>query len=318
MSYDNSETTPVEHSESRGVDYAPQERLPSPLRPLIDNDRLRFGLEVVPWLALFTFFVFLPLAAIFIWSVAIEEPFGMELGFTLDNYRNFVDSYRLSVFWTTVKEGLLQVALALLFGFPIAYYAGIRKRHSPYTFPLLLLFAIPFLTSYILRTLSWIAFLGSDGVINTVLMMVGLISEPLGWLLYSTFAVRLSLMASYLPFMIFPAWLAMSRIDDEILQASADIGGSPLATVRHIVLPLSLPGLVIGSVFVFVGVLGESVVPVVLGGGNISLVATVIDNAVNSLRLPLASAISAIVLLFAIGLVLVWDYVFGLDKVGEI
>ena len=317
MAYDNSQPT-TDASESRGIDYSPQQRLPAVLRPLVDNDRLRFALQVIPWLGVLTAFVFLPLAAIFVWSVAIPLPFGFELGFTLENYTDFFDSYRVDIFWVTIREAVLQVVLALVFGFPIAYYAGIRKRHSKYTFPLMLLFAIPFLTSYILRTLSWISFLGSDGVFNTILMTAGVIGEPLGWLLYSRFAVRVGMLASYLPFMIFPAWLAMSRIEDEILHASADLGGSPLSTIRHIVLPLSIPGLLIGSVFVFVGVLGESVVPVILGGGNISLIATIIDNAVNSARLPLASAISAIVLMFAMVLVLAWEYVFGLKTVGEI
>lgn len=318
MAYDTSNQSSDEHTESRGIDYAPQQRLPALLRPLIDNDRLRFALQVAPWLGLLTLFVFLPLAAIFVWSVAIPLPFGFELGFTLENYQAFFESYRLGIFWTTIKEAVLQVVLALVFGFPIAYYAGIRKRHSKYTFPVMLLFAIPFLTSYILRTLSWISFLGNDGVFNTALITLGLVGEPLGWLLYSKFAVRVGMLASYLPFMIFPAWLAMSRIGDEILHASSDLGGSPLATIRHIVLPLSIPGLLIGSVFVFVGVLGESVVPVILGGGNISLIATIIDNAVNSARLPLASAISSILLLFAISLLLLWEWVFGLKTVGEI
>ncbi|MDR9430819.1 MAG: ABC transporter permease [Natronomonas sp.] len=300
------------------VDYAAQRRLHSVLRPLIDNDGLRFVLQVLPWLSVLTFFMFLPLAAVFVWSVAIPKPFGFELGFTLANFRTFVDSYRLGIFFTTISEGFLLVVLSLIFGFPIAYYAGIQKRHSKYTFPLMLLFAIPFLTNYILRTLSWISFLGNDGVFNSALMLLGVINEPISWLLYSVFAVRVGMLASYLPFMIFPAWLAMSRIDDEILQASTDLGASPLATCRYIVLPLSFPGLLIGSVFVFVGVLGESVVPVILGGGNISLIATVINNAVNSALLPLASAVSAVLLLFAVGLLVLWEYLFGLKSVGEI
>lgn len=317
MSYDNSQPS-TDSTDRRGVDYAPQQRLPAIFRPLVDNDRLRFVLQVLPWFSVLLLFVFLPLAAIFVWSVAIPEPFGFQLGFTFENYLAFFDSYRLGIFWVTIKEAVLLVVLSLIFGFPIAYYAGIRKRYSKYTFPLMLLFAIPFLTNYILRTLSWISILGSNGVFNTVLLTLGVVNEPVGWFLFSTFAVRVGMLASYLPFMIFPAWLAMSRIDDRVLQSSADLGASPLSTIRHIVLPLSVPGLLIGSVFVFVGVLGENVVPVILGGGNISFIATVIDNAVNSARLPLASAISAVVLLFAMGLLVLWEYVFGLKRVGEI
>jgi len=300
------------------VDHSPRERLPLPLRVLSQNDRLRYVLQLVPWIFVLALFVYVPLLAILVWSVAIPGPLGFEIGFSLENFTDFFESYRLGVFINTVGEGLLQVVIALVVGFPIAYYAGIKKRDSKYTFPLLLLFAIPFLTNYILRTLSWIAWLGSDGIINSVLGWLGVIEEPLGWLLFSKFAVRVALVASYLPFMIFPAWLAMSRIDDEILQAGADLGGTPLQNIRYIVLPLSMPGLVIGSVFVFVGVLGEAVAPVILGGGNVTLIATTIDNAVSSFNIPLASAMSVIILALALVLLGIWESLFGLKKVGEI
>lgn len=318
MTNDDSASPGVRDRSGSLAAHDPRERLPLPLRVLSRNDRLRYWLELLPWVLILAAFVFIPLLAILVWSVAESTTLGFELGFTLENYAEFLNSYRWGVFLNTLFEALLQIVVALLIGFPIAYYTGIKKRHSKYTFPLLLLFAIPFLTNYILRTLSWIAWLGSNGIINSVLGWVGVINEPLGWLLFSKFAVRVGLVASYLPFMIFPAWLAMRRIDDEVLQAGADLGATPLQNIRYIVLPLAMPGLVIGSVFVFVGVLGEAVAPVILGGGNITFIATVIDNAVSSFNIPLASAISVILLVLALALIGIWEYLFGLKKVGEI
>lgn len=318
MASDDSQSAgPPKQSVTRGG-HSPRERLPLPLRALSGNDRLRYALELLPWVLVLTLFVFIPLLSIFVWSVAESGPLGFKIGFTLDNFAKFFESYRGGVFIDTLGEAVLQILIALLVGFPIAYYTGIKKRHSKYTFPLLLLFAIPFLTNYILRTLSWIAWLGSDGIVNSFLGWLGIVEEPISWLLFSKFAVRVGLLASYLPFMIFPAWLAMRRIDDEILQAGADLGATPVQNIRYIVLPLSMPGLVIGSVFVFVGVLGEAVAPVILGGGNITLIATVIDNAVSSFNIPLASAMSVILLVLALAMIFIWEYVFGLRKVGEI
>jgi ABC-type spermidine/putrescine transport system permease subunit I len=263
-------------------------------------------------------FVFIPLFAIVAWSVMTQTLFGVEYTFTLDSYIEFLSSYRLGVFLSTIAAAILQVVIAIVFGFPLAYYAGVRIRGSKYVFPLLLLFAIPFFVSYILRAMAWIGFLGDQGVFNTLLLGLGLVDEPIGWFLYSHFAVHVSLPSSYIPFLVFPAWLAMARIDDETLSASADLGATPLQTIRHIVLPLAMPGIVIGAVFVFISTLGESATPVILGGGNVGFVATVIDSAVNSLNIPLASAISTVMLLLALLILALWERVFGLEIVGEI
>jgi ABC-type spermidine/putrescine transport system permease subunit I len=300
------------------VDHSPIQRIPGALRPLLEHDKIRYYLQVAPAALLLGVFMFLPLLGIIVISFGEPSPFGIELGFDVGSYVEFFTSYRMTRFVDTILAGLLQVLIALFIGFPLAYYTGIRMRGSRYTLPLLLLFAIPFITNYILRTLSWIAFLGRQGVVNTVLGAFGVINQPLDWLLFSDFAVHVSLIASYVPFLLFPTWLAMSRIDDDVLRASSDLGASPLQTIRYIVLPLSLPGIVIGAVFVFVGVLGESVVPTLLGGPNVTYVATAINNAVSSLNLPLASAISTVVMLVAATIVLLWERTFGLQSIGEI
>jgi len=299
-------------------DHSPVERLPSVLQPFLEHDRVRYYLQVLPAALMLGVFMFLPILGIIVLSFAEPSPFGIQLGFDLGSYMEFFSTYRFMRLIDTVLAGILQVFIAFVVGFPLAYYTGIRMRDSKYTLPLLLLFAIPFITNYILRTLSWIAFLGRQGVVNTILRALGISNEPVSWLLFSDFAVHVSLIASYIPYMLFPTWLAMSRIDNDVLRASSDLGASPLQTIRYIVLPLSLPGVVIGAVFVFVGVLGESVVPTLLGGPNVTYVTTTVDNAVSSLNLPLASAISTVLMLMAAIIVVAWERLFGLRSIGEI
>lgn len=297
---------------------SPVERAPAPVRPFLENDRLRHLTLAAPWVAVLVLFVFIPLAAVVVWSLTTPTLFGMEYTFTSQNYVQFVTSYRLGTFFNTVLAALLQAGIAVAFGFPIAYYAGIRMRGSKYTFPLLLLFAVPFFVSPILRAIAWIGFLGDQGLFNFVLLTIGLVDDPIGWFLFSHFAVHVSLPTTYIPFVVFPTWLAMARIDDATLSASADLGATPLQTIRTVVVPLSMPGIVIGAVFVFVGVLGESATAVILGGGHVGFIATVIDNSVNALNIPLASAISTVMLLLAVVVLLLWERVFGLKIVGEI
>src|SRR5205823_2943617 len=144
------------------------------------------------------------------------------------------------------------------------------------------------------------------GLINTILLDLGVIKAPIEGLLFSEFAVHIGFLSTYLPFMIFPVWLAMSRIDSTVLAASADLGGTPKDTLFRVVIPLTFPGILVGCIFVFVGVLGDSVVPAALGGpgGSSTLFANLMDRAVGGDDLPLAGAMASITLLMAMGLIL--------------
>jgi len=288
------------------------------MRPFLERDRLRYYLQLFPMIFLLVGFLFLPLVGIFALSFTPSSPFGFDISLTLENYTTFFSSHHLGRLIDTVLAGGLQIVGAFLVGFPLAYYTGIKKRNSPYTFPLLLLFAVPFFTNYILRTLAWTGILGREGVINSILMSLGIVSEPLGWLLYSDFAVQVGMLAGFAPFLLFPAWLGMNRIDDEVLLASNDLGASQWQTIRYIIIPLAMPGIVIGAVFVFVGVLGETVIPTLLGGPAVTFIGTSIGDAANSLNLPYASAMSSVVMGLAIVIVLLWERIFGLKSVGEI
>jgi ABC-type spermidine/putrescine transport system permease subunit I len=232
--------TPTDEFESTKGRSGAAGRTASVIEPLLRHDRLRYYLQLLPAALMLGAFMFLPIVAIVVLSFALPSPFGIRLGFEVGNYLSFFTTYRFMRFVDTVLAGLLQVAIAFVVGFPLAYYTGVRMRGSKYTFPILLLFTIPFITNYIMRTLSWIAFLGREGVFNTVLVSAGVVGAPIEWMLYSDFAVHVSLIASYVPYLLFPTWLAMNRIDDDVLRASGDLGASPLQTFRYVVVPLAI------------------------------------------------------------------------------
>jgi ABC-type spermidine/putrescine transport system permease subunit I len=291
-----------------------------------DHPRALLYLQIVPPLVFVFSFVFVPLASIFAWSFWSVENNRLVPGFSTSAYQQFLglggyEGWRFDIFVKTLRIAVTQTAIALVLGFAIAYFVGIKMRGSKYALPLLLLIAVPFLTSYLLRTLSWFIVLQNQGLVNTVLRGIGATSGPLPGLLFSEFSVHVGLLSTYLPFMIFPIWLAMSRIDQTVLAASADLGGRPRDTLFRIVVPLALPGILIGSIFVFVGVLGDSVVPEVLGGATDSsrtMIANLIDKAVSGSQYPLAAAIASVILLMSVGLIWGWEKAFGLKKIGEV
>jgi len=289
------------------------------------HPRALLSLQIVPPLVFVFSFVFIPLASIFAWSFWSVENNRLVPGFSTSAYQQFLGihnpTWRLDIFVRTLRIAVTQTAIAVVLGFAIAYFIGIKMRGSKYVLPLLLLFAVPFLTSYLLRTMSWYMVLQTHGLINTVLEAIGVIKDPIPGLLFSEFAVHVGLLSTYLPFMIFPIWLAMSRIDQTVLAASADLGGRPRDTLFRVVVPLTLPGILIGSIFVFVGVLGDSVVPEILGGATDSsrtLIANLIDKSIGGQQYPLAAAIASVILVLAIGLIVGWEKAFGLRKIGEI
>src|SRR5438132_6742479 len=169
--------------------------------------------------------------------------------------------------------------------------AGARLRAL-----LSLLFLVPFFTSYIVRTFAWRLILGRLGLVNTMLQTLGVIRRPLEWLLFDEFAVQVGLLASYLPFMIFPILLSMTRIEGSVLEASEDLGASWWQTLRHVVIPLTAPGIFAGSLFVFVMALGSSVEVQLLGGAAASMIAIMIMDVMRVLNFPLSFAISTLVL----------------------
>jgi ABC-type spermidine/putrescine transport system permease subunit I len=255
-----------------------------------------------------------PLALLIVWSFWRYDPatYWIKPELSVDAYRTIVSSGRLQVIIKTTRIALTTTALALALSYPIAYYlhrlAGARLRTL-----LSLLFLVPFFTSYIVRTFAWRLILGRTGLVNTVLQSLGLIPRPLEWLLFDEFAVQVGLLASYLPFMIFPILLSMARIEGSILEASEDLGAQPWQTLRHVVIPLTTPGIFAGSLFVFVMALGSSVEVQFLGGAAESMIAIMITDVMRVLNFPLAFAISTLVLALLVLLLVLGNRYLGLS-----
>ena len=207
----------------------------------------------------------------------------------------FEDDLYLKTYINSIKISSISTILCLLLGYPIAY--GI-VRSGPMARNLLL-FAIilPFWTSFLLRVYAWMGLLADQGTINNLLIWIGLIDEPVR-LMYSEFAVYIGIIYTYLPFMILPLYANMEKLDGTLNEAAADLGSRPMNTFFKITLPLTMPGIIAGSLLVFIPATGEYVIPDLLGGGNVLMIGRLLfEEFSRNTDWPVASAV-AIVLLF--------------------
>ncbi|HEX6844083.1 MAG TPA: ABC transporter permease [Actinomycetota bacterium] len=228
-----------------------------------------------PGTAWWLLFFLIPVGVLVVYSFYTRGPYGGVVPtFTLDNYARALDSLYLGVLWTSIWIAAIATAAALLIGYPAAVFIA---RASPRARTVLLLLVIlPFWTSFLIRTYAWMVLLNPTGLINRVLLGVGVIDEPLP-LLYNDFAVVLGLVYAYLPLMILPIYASLERLGAATGEAAADLYAGPWATLRRVTLPLTLPGIVAGCIFVFVPSLGNFIVPDLLGGGQTVMVGNLIQ-----------------------------------------
>ncbi|MEM7171861.1 MAG: ABC transporter permease [Pseudomonadota bacterium] len=234
----------------------------------------------------------------------------------LQNYLTiFSKSIYLGVLWNTVAIAGATTILCALIGFPVAY----SMVHSRAWIRKLLIFSvlIPFWTSILVRSFAWLVILQRGGIINDVLIGVGMIAEPLD-LVYNRFGVLLGMVQVLLPFMVFPLFSVMARIDDSYFRAATNLGANPIRAFYRVYLPLCLPGLVTGAMLVFIIALGYFITPALLGGRGDIMIAQLIFERIDEFGdWPLASAL-AIVLLVGTGLLfLIINAVFKL-RAGRI
>jgi spermidine/putrescine transport system permease protein len=224
------------------------------------------GLIAPPILWLGVFFL-LPVVFIFLYSVNVFAFIPGTQGFTLDAWRNFLDgSPFLDLFWKSIRMSLIVSVAAVLAAYPIAYFLALVATKRRYV--LLLLILAPFLVSYFLRLLAWKVILGDQGVVNTFFYWTGLRAEddPVSWLLYSQFAVILTLIYVYVPFVALPIFVALETLDRRLLEAASDLGATRWQAFRKVTLPLSLPGVIAAFIFVFIPTIGEYFTPLLVGG----------------------------------------------------
>ena len=223
---------------------------------------------------------------------------------TLKNYRELLGPVFLTVLWDSLRLAFLSTLFCLLLGYPFAYHIA---RASPKWRPwLLLLVIIPFWTNSLIRTYALILILGAQGMINRVLMWLGLIDAPLR-MMYTEFAVFVGLTYTLLPFMVLPLYASIEKLDYKLVEAAKDLGASSMRAFWHITLPLTLPGVVAGCMLVFLPALGMFFVPEILGGSKNLLLGTYIKNQFLLTRnWPLGAAASSVLTLLLVFMVLLY------------
>jgi ABC-type spermidine/putrescine transport system permease subunit I len=256
-------------------------------------------------------FLLVPLALTLAASFWERAGFWVRPAFTLRWYEQFVAGARLFVLERSLVVAAAVTVLGLLLAYPIAYVLSMRARPERARV-VLLLFTIPFLVNYVIRTFSWAYLLGRTGPVNRALLAVGVADRPVDWLLFSNFSVVVGLLASYMPVMIYPLFLALAGIDRRLVEASWLLGAGPATTFRRVTLPLSMPGVFAAVIFAFVGSFGESAVPIILGGVGYQLMGNTITSALDVLNYPLAAAMSSAVVAVMLAFLAAWYVAFDL------
>ncbi len=218
------------------------------------------------------------------------------LNISIDNYAYlWEDSLYVRTYLNSIKIALICTVLCLLIGYPMAY--AIVRSQGTTRYILLLLIILPFWTSFLLRVYAWMGLLADQGTLNSFLMWLGVIEKPIR-LLYSQFAVYVGIVYSYLPFMILPLYANMEKLDTSLQEAAADLGAKPVAGFFTVTLPLTAPGILAGSLLVFIPATGEFVIPDLLGGGNVLMIGRILFNEFNSNHdWPVASAVAIALLI---------------------
>jgi len=265
--------------------------------------KLRAWFLLPSWLVMAALFA-VPLAIVLAYSFVTRGVYGgVEQPWTLENYLRLFDPLYIAILLRSFLMALAATALCLVLAFPAALFISRSTRHKYLCLQLVML---PFWTSFLVRTYAWLFLLRDTGLINSVLQAVGLIDSPLP-LLYNNGAVLLGLVYGYLPFMVLPIYATLERMDPALIEAAADLGARPVATIFRVIVPLSRPGIVAGSVLVFIPCLGAYLTPDLLGGGRTVMVGNLVQSQFTTARdWPFGSAVS--IILMALVAVLVWAF----------
>jgi len=260
---------------------------------------------VLPVLVYLGVFYAYPVAAMMFRSVSEPQ-------WTIDNFAQiFAEPVFLQVLWLTARISLIVTLAALLLGYPVAYaLARIERSKSNF---LMILVLVPFWSSILVRTYAWMVLLGREGIVNQLLLWLGLIESPLR-LLNTTFAVYVAMVHVLLPFMILPLYGVLRGLDENLLRAAQSLGAGPTAVFREVLLPLSLPGVSAGCLLVFILALGFFITPALVGGPGDLMIAVLIQQQVDLLNWPFASALAVVLLAAAFLVFAVFMRVLGVER----
>jgi putative spermidine/putrescine transport system permease protein len=257
-------------------------------------------LQIGPLATVLTLFFGVPVVVVIVVSFFDFDHTDIVPTFILDNYQEIFSSETTGrLYLSSLKFAVIVWAITLVIGFTLANYLVFHVRSLLIKIGLFLLCSVPFWTSTIIRMISWIPFLGRNGLFNTMLMNAGLISQPLDFLLFSDFAVIVAYVHLFTLFMMVPIFNSMARIDTRLIEAAKDAGASRWTILREIVLPLCKSGIALGSIFVVTQVMGDFFVVKVMSGGQSASVVSALQNEIAALQYPPAAA-SAVVLVIVV------------------
>jgi spermidine/putrescine transport system permease protein len=249
-------------------------------------------------------FFLVPMLIMFGYSLMPRDMYGgVERGFTLEHYVRFFDPLYLDVLQRTLLWSIGCTLICLVLGYPVAY---VIVRSGRWRNLLLFLVILPFWTSFLVRTFAMIFLLRDTGLINSWLVTLGIIDQPLT-LLYTPFAVMAGLVYGFLPFMILPIYASLEKLDLSLLEAAAALGARPGARFRRVTLPLSMPGVVAGCLLVFIPALGSFLTADLLGGAKQMMIGNLVQNQFSAARnWPFGSAASFIVMTLVLAAVMLY------------
>lgn len=257
-------------------------------------------LQAAPLALILFVFLLIPIVTIVVVSFWDYDFARIIPDFVLTNYREALGS---SVTWrtylNTLRYAAIVWALTAVIGFTVAYFLAFYIRSATMQMVLFLICTVPFLTSNIIRMISWIPFLGRNGLLNSALIHIGIVDEPLEFLLFSDFAVILAMVHLYTLFMVAPVFNTLMRIDRSVVEAARDAGASGWQTLWNVIIPLAKPGIAIGSIFVVTLVMGDFITVRFMSGGQSASVGLMMANQISLLQYPAAAA-NAVILLITV------------------
>jgi ABC-type spermidine/putrescine transport system, permease component I len=257
-------------------------------------------LQATPLILILGFFFILPIAMIAVVSFWDYDFAGLYPAFLTMNYTDTLGSWvTWKTYLNTLKFTVIVWGLTLFIGFWVAYFLAFHIRRTTTQMILFLVCTVPFMTSNIIRMISWIPVLGRNGLVNSALVQMGIVPQPIEWLLYSDFAVVLAMVHLYTLFMVTPIFNTLMRIDRSLFEAARDAGASGWQILWNVVLPLAKPGMAIGTIFVVTLVMADFSTVQVMSGGQSASVALMMKNQMSLLQYPAAAA-NAVVLLVVV------------------
>ncbi|MCZ6862692.1 MAG: ABC transporter permease [Alphaproteobacteria bacterium] len=272
------------------------------------SEALRGYTLLSPTLIVMAFSMCVPLAIMVVMSFWTQRAFEFDTTFSLANYHEAIDSpvYEALLIRSLVISGTCAIVTVLI-SYPMAYYVAFHVHRRKLLW--IILMTLPFWTSYLLRVFAWKVILGYNGAINSGLKYLGLIDQPLEFLLYSPTAIVITLAHAWAAFAILPIYVSLEKIDRSLLEAAADLGDGPVGRFLRVTLPLSLPGVIVAMLLIFIPTVGDYVTPALVGGPDGIMIANMIQahfGKVNNWPMGAALAVIMMITVTVVSLVYMW------------